>query len=76
VEFVGNRFRELGAKISWLRSGYLALFAAAGYKFAFDPAVEIVKHQIANPAGRLIYSFTIEIPEPLPWSDRKNRRDP
>jgi hypothetical protein len=31
-------FSELGARISWLRSGYLALFAAYGYDRILDPA--------------------------------------
>ena len=36
-------FSELGAKIQWLRSGYLALFAVAGYQLALDPAMQIVR---------------------------------
>jgi hypothetical protein len=69
VEFVGERFAELGAKISWLRSGFLALFAALGYRFSFDPALRIVKKQVRSPASRRIYSFTIEIPARTPWSN-------
>lgn len=69
VDFVGNRFAELGAKMSWFRSGFLALFAAFGYRFSFDPALAIVKRQILSPESRLIYSFTIEIPRSLAWSD-------
>ena len=41
-----RRFSELGAKISWFRAGYLALFAVAGYGFALDRALEIVRRQI------------------------------
>jgi hypothetical protein len=69
VEFIGNRFAELGAKISWFRSGFLALFAAFGYRFSFDPALVIVKRQLLSPESRLIYSFTIDIPQSLAWSD-------
>jgi hypothetical protein len=69
VDFVGNRFAELGAKMSWFRSGFLVLFAAFGYRFSFDPAVAIVKRQILSHESRLIYSFTIEIPQSLAWSD-------
>src|SRR5262249_2999715 len=71
VDFIGDRFSELGAKISWLRSGYLVLVAAFGYKVAFDPALQIVKRQIANPESRIIYSFTIDMARPIPWSDRR-----
>lgn len=68
VDFVGSRFAELGAKMSWFRSGFLALFAAFGYRFSFDPALSIVKRQILSHESRLIYSFTIEIPQSLAWS--------
>jgi hypothetical protein len=72
VEFVGDRFAELGAKMSWFRSGFLALFAAFGYRFSCDPALRIVKRQLASPDARLIYSFTIEIRDQgLPWSEWK-----
>lgn len=43
-----RRFSELGAKISWFRPGYLALSAVAGYAFALDPAMEIVRHPAPN----------------------------
>jgi hypothetical protein len=63
VEFVGDRFAELGAKLSWLRSGFLALFAAFGYGFSFNPALQIVKRQLRAPDTSLIYCFTIVSPE-------------
>jgi hypothetical protein len=40
VEFVQDRYADLGANISWLRSGFLALFALYGYCFALDPALK------------------------------------
>lgn len=72
VEFTGSSFADLGARISWLRSGFLALFAAYGYRLSFNPALAIVKRQIREPESRLIYSFSIETPESRqsrPWSD-------
>jgi hypothetical protein len=71
VDFVGSRFAELGAKMSWFRSGFLALFATHGYRFSFDPALAVVKRQIRSPESRLIYCFTNEVPQSLPWSDWK-----
>jgi hypothetical protein len=53
-------FSELGAKISWLRSGYLALFAMAGYEVAFDPAMQIVRQQILEWDQRRMITFTSE----------------
>jgi len=35
-----ERYADLGAKISWFRSGYLALVAVTGYELALDPAFE------------------------------------
>jgi hypothetical protein len=69
VDFVGARFAELGAKISWFRSGFLALFASAGYRFSFDPALAVAKEQIRTPDRRLIYAFTIVVPQTKPWGE-------
>ncbi len=51
-------FSDLGAKISWLRSGYLALFAWAGYKVALDPAMQIVRQQTLECDERRMITFT------------------
>jgi len=56
-----RRFSELGAKISWFRAGYLALFAVAGYAFALDPATEIVRRQILQCDERQVVTFTSEV---------------
>ncbi len=71
VNFAGDRFADLGARLSWFRSGFLALFAFAGYQFSCDPALEIAKKQLREHETRLIYSFTIDIPKTFAWSDWK-----
>jgi hypothetical protein len=71
VEFSGDKFADLGAKISWLRSGYLLLFAVFGYSPVFDSALDVVRCQILEPDLALMRTFTIELPERLPWADRK-----
>jgi HNH endonuclease len=63
-----RRFSELGAKISWFRAGYLAIFAVAGYRFALDPAMEIVRRQILECDERRILTFTSEVPDDIPLS--------
>jgi hypothetical protein len=63
-----RRFSELGAKISWLRAGYLALFAVAGYEFALDPAIEIVRRQILECDERRMVTFTSEVPDKISLS--------
>jgi hypothetical protein len=64
-------FSELGAKISWLRSGYLALFAMAGYVVALDPAMQIVRKQILECDERLMITFTSEAQQDIPLTERR-----
>lgn len=63
-----RRFSELGAKISWFRAGYLAMFAVAGYSFALDPAMEIVRHQILECDERRMETFTSEVTDDIALS--------
>ena len=63
-----RQFSELGAKISWFRAGYLALFAVAGYAFALDPAMEIVRRQILECDERRMVTFTSEVSEEIALS--------
>jgi hypothetical protein len=37
-------------KAGWLRAGYLVAFAALGYRYILDAALEPVRQQIGNPA--------------------------
>jgi hypothetical protein len=64
-------FSDLGAKISWLRSGYLALFAVAGYELALDPAMQIVRKQILECDERHIITFTSEAQQDIPLTERR-----
>lgn len=63
-----RRFSELGAKISWFRAGYLALFAVAEYAFALDPAMEIVRRQILECDERRMVTFTSEASDDIALS--------
>jgi hypothetical protein len=64
-------FSELGAKISWLRSGYLALVAMFGYEIALDPAMEIVRKQMLECDERRMVTFTVEAQEDIPLTVRR-----
>lgn len=64
-------FSELSAKISWLRSGYLALFAVAGYKLALDPAMQIVRKQILECEEWQMITFTSEAQQDIPLTERR-----
>jgi hypothetical protein len=66
-----ERYAELGAKISWFRSGYLALFAVTGYELALNPAFEIVRKQILECDERKMITFTSEVPEDIPLTVRR-----
>jgi hypothetical protein len=64
-------YSELGANISWLRSGYLALFAIAGYKVALDPAMQIVRQQILECDERRMITFTSVVQHDIPLTERR-----
>jgi hypothetical protein len=66
-----QRYADLGAKISWFRSGYLALFAVTGYELACDPAFEIVRKQILECDERKMITFTSEAPGDIPLAVRR-----
>jgi hypothetical protein len=66
-----ERYADLGAKISWFRSGYLALVAVTGYELALDPAFEIVRKQILECDERKMITFTSEAPEHIPLTVRR-----
>lgn len=54
------------AAISWLRAGYLAAFAAFGYRYILGLSFESVRDQIANPKENIISGFSITVPEAEP----------
>lgn len=66
-----ERYAELRAKISWFRSGYLALFAVTGYELALNPAFEIVRKQILECDERKMIAFTSEVPEDIPLTVKR-----
>lgn len=53
------------------RSGYLALFAVAGYRVPLDPAMQIVRCQILECDERKMVTFTSELPHDIPFTERR-----
>jgi hypothetical protein len=47
------------AAVSWLRTAYLALFAALGYRFIFRPELDVVRAKIKDPAREEPRTFRI-----------------
>lgn len=63
-------YAELGARISWLRSGYLALVAMQGYRVVLDPAMDIVRTQILEYDERRMLTFVADVPQDIPLTMR------
>lgn len=66
-----ERYSELGARISWLRAGYLALVAMQGYHVVLDPAMDIVRRQILECDERRMVTFIADAREDFPLSIRR-----
>ena len=55
------------AKLSYLKSAFLIVFAWLGYRYAFDPRLDIVRHQIQEPQNDIIGTkFWIETKDKIP----------
>jgi hypothetical protein len=48
------------ADIAWLKAAYLVTFARWGYSYAFFPALQIVRAQLAHPGDEIIRQFKLE----------------
>jgi hypothetical protein len=56
------------AKVSWLKSAYLALFALLGYRYAMHPFLGPVRQQIQDPEQEYLSAFSFRFALPLPFS--------
>ena len=66
-----ERYSELGARISWLRAGYLALVAMQGYRIVLDGAMDIVRKQIRECDERRMLTFVADAQEDFPLTTRR-----
>jgi hypothetical protein len=64
------RYNPRVADLSYLKSGYLAAFAALGYLYAMQKSLEVVREQLSNPEEQLISNYMITLPESEP-TERK-----
>lgn len=60
---IKNGYDGKSAKVSWLRSAYLAAFAVYGYSYILHPEMDIVRQQIQRPADDLINVFHMTDPD-------------
>jgi hypothetical protein len=71
IEFSNDAHSPARANVAWLRHAYLALFAMAGYRYIFQPGLEIVRKQIKEPDADHIPTFLVALPGEHPWSQRR-----
>ena len=64
-------YAELGARISWLRAGYLALVALQGYSVVLDSALDIVRTQIPECDERRMLTFVTDVSQDIPLTIRR-----
>jgi len=64
-------------KLSQLKSAFLLMFAWLGYRFAFDPRLEVVRRQIQEPENNILGTrFWIEGNESMPLNKVMFLRNP
>jgi hypothetical protein len=70
LSFDHDQFDGDRARVSWLRAGYLTLFAVTGYRVIVWHKMEIVRRQIREPKVAHIPAFLIDTQHDEDWSDR------
>lgn len=70
LSFDHDRFDDERARVSWLRTAYLTLFALTGYSVILAHEIEIVRRQIREPKVAHIPTFLIDTQREDDWSDR------
>lgn len=56
------------AKVSWLKSAYLAVFAMFGYRYALHSFLAPVRRQIQHPQEEHLTAFAFRLLKPVPFS--------
>lgn len=60
---------ERRAKVSWLKSAYLAVFSLLGYRYAMHPFLGPVRRQIQEPDREHLSTFSTRLAVPMPFSE-------
>lgn len=56
-------YSERRARISFLRTAYLAAFATLGYRYTLRPVLDIVRKRIKCPDKEVIKYFSVPLPQ-------------
>lgn len=59
-------YRHRNALIGWLRAAYLVAFAALGYRYILNPALKLVRQQLADENTLLLKCFSLTAPGASP----------
>lgn len=59
-------FDEARARLSWIRSAYLAAFAAFGWSYIFREVMEPFREQLKRPDARIIPTYILRNPSASP----------
>ena len=59
LNFYADAHSAPKARVSWLRSAYLAVFSGLGYRFMYNPALGVVREQIRAPNKEIIPTFML-----------------
>jgi hypothetical protein len=51
------------ARVSWVRTGYLAAFALFGWRYILQPALQPIRDQLVNPSAVTIPPLSVYIPD-------------
>jgi hypothetical protein len=51
------------ARISWVRTGYLAAFALLGWRYILQPALQPVRDQLKNPSAVTLPALSTYVPD-------------
>lgn len=64
-------FRHRPALVGWLRAGYLAAFAALGYRYIMRASLDVVRQQLVNPQDEVLRVFSVTIPGRISKEERR-----
>ena len=51
------------ARISWVRTGYLAAFALFGWRYILQPALQPIRDQLMNPSAITLPALSMYVPD-------------
>jgi hypothetical protein len=67
---IHTRFDEARARLSWIRSAYLAAFAALGWSYIFREVMDPFRDQLKQPDAQIIPTYILRSPAASPGERR------